>query len=66
MLLLYTRLSGRDETHSESKARLHQSNLSQDVTDLSQEKFTVSNQSKCGEEIRSIQQVYHLERRFLL
>ncbi|HEY9302247.1 MAG TPA: hypothetical protein VIQ31_38960 [Phormidium sp.] len=66
MLLLYTRLSGRDETHSESKTRLHQSNLSQDVTDLSQEKFTVSNQSKCGEEIRSIQQVYHLERRFLL
>lgn len=66
MLLLYTRLSGRDETHLESKTRLHQSNLSQDVTDLSQEKFTVSNQSKCGDEIRSIQQVYHLERRFLL
>ena len=66
MLLLYTRLSSRNETHSKSKVRLNQFNVSQGATDLIQEKFTVSNNGKCRDEIRSLQQVYHLERRFLL
>lgn len=66
MLLLYTRLFGRNLTFSESNARPNQLKLSKSETELEREGSAQLRHTKVTEEIRHIQQVYYLERRLFL
>ncbi|MGE5655525.1 MAG: hypothetical protein ACM37W_02710 [Actinomycetota bacterium] len=67
MSLLYLRLIGSERTRSDfSQSRPNQLNSHTHETDLNQGRNARARQAKPTQEIRNLQQVYHLERRFLL
>lgn len=66
MLLLYTRLYGRQLTQAESVSRRHQSSLRPSETELEQESSRQLRHTNVAEPIRHLRKVYHLERSFLL
>jgi hypothetical protein len=66
MLLVYTRLFGRDMTFPKSTARPNQLTFSKSETDAEREGSSHLRHTHLTEEIRHIQQVYYLERRLFL
>lgn len=64
MLLLYTRLFGYKLTRPESDIVRNQSNFNEFHADSEQTSSATFESSKKAEEIRTIKQAYHLERRF--
>lgn len=65
MLLLYTKLLGWLPTSFKSKIQ-PQFNSNPSETELEPQGSDYFRQTKVTEEFRKVQQVYHLERRFLL
>ncbi|WP_242724008.1 radical SAM protein [Microcoleus vaginatus] len=64
MLLLYTRLFGYKLTRSESDVVRNKSNFKEFHADSEETSSARFQATKNAEEIRKIQQAYHLERRF--
>ncbi|MEG4054546.1 MULTISPECIES: radical SAM protein [unclassified Microcoleus] len=64
MLLLYTRLFGYKLTRTESDVVRNQSSFTEFHADSEQTSSVRFQAPKNAEEIRTIQQAYHLERRF--
>ncbi|MEG4022099.1 radical SAM protein [Microcoleus sp. S13C4] len=64
MLLLYTKLFGYKLTLSEPEIVQDQSNFNQFNADAEQTTSARFHSTKKDQEIRKIQQAYHLERRF--
>lgn len=65
MLLLYTRLFEKKQTHDESSVKQNQSTFNPLLTDWEREMSTNSRQTQSIYKIRYLREVYHLERRFL-
>ena len=64
MLLLYTTLFGYKLTSSKPEIMLEESNLNGFYADLEQTNSARFESTKKIEQIRKIEQAYHLERRF--